>query len=93
VTRTPAKKEKKIRQTFEKMEGFSFVTPVTSFNRPNTVKEDDDDDILHRQIYEQAMRLATMKTLSVTDLVGLVNPGCCSCSFRWGESMSLNCGH
>jgi hypothetical protein len=34
---------KKIRQTFEKMEGFSFVTPVTGLNRPNTGKEDDDD--------------------------------------------------
>jgi hypothetical protein len=36
--------EKKFRQTFEKMEGFSFVTPVTGLNRPNTGKEDDDDD-------------------------------------------------
>jgi hypothetical protein len=35
--------EKKFRQTFEKMEGFSFVTPVTGLNRPNTGKEDDDD--------------------------------------------------
>jgi hypothetical protein len=25
------------------MEGFSFVTPVTGLNRPNTGKEDDDD--------------------------------------------------
>jgi hypothetical protein len=25
------------------MEGFSFVTPVTGFNRPNTGKEDNDD--------------------------------------------------
>jgi hypothetical protein len=24
------------------MEGFSFVTPVTGLNRPNTGKEDDD---------------------------------------------------
>jgi hypothetical protein len=38
------KKEKKFRQTFEKMEGFGFVTPVTGLNRPNTGKEDDDDD-------------------------------------------------
>jgi hypothetical protein len=29
--------------TFEKMEGFSFVTPITGLNRPNTGKEDDDD--------------------------------------------------
>jgi hypothetical protein len=28
------------------MEGFSFVTPVTGLNRPNTGKEDDDDDDL-----------------------------------------------
>jgi hypothetical protein len=27
------------------MEGFSFVTPVTGPNRPNTGKEDDDDDV------------------------------------------------
>jgi hypothetical protein len=26
------------------MEGFSFVTPVTCLNRPNTGKEDDDDE-------------------------------------------------
>jgi hypothetical protein len=26
------------------MEGFSFVTPVTGVNRPNTGKEDDDYD-------------------------------------------------
>jgi hypothetical protein len=25
------------------MEGFTFVTPVTGLNRPNTGKEDDDD--------------------------------------------------
>jgi hypothetical protein len=37
------KREKKFRQTFEKMEGFSFVTPVTGLNRLNTGKEDDDD--------------------------------------------------
>jgi hypothetical protein len=36
--------EKKFRKTYEKMEGFSFVTPVTGLNRPNTGKEDDDDD-------------------------------------------------
>jgi hypothetical protein len=27
------------------MEGFSFVTPVTGLNRPNTGKEDDDYDL------------------------------------------------
>jgi hypothetical protein len=27
----------------EKMEGFSFVTPVTGLSRPNTGKEDDDE--------------------------------------------------
>jgi hypothetical protein len=37
-------KEKKFRKTFEKMEGFSFVTSVTGLNRPNTGKDDDDDD-------------------------------------------------
>jgi hypothetical protein len=37
-------KRKKFRKTFEKMEGFSFVTPVTGLNRPNTGKEDYDND-------------------------------------------------
>jgi hypothetical protein len=32
-----------VKKTFEKMEGFSFVTPVTGLNRRNTGKEDDDD--------------------------------------------------
>jgi hypothetical protein len=41
------KREKKLRQTFEKMEGFSFVTPVTGLNRPNTGKEDDDDILIY----------------------------------------------
>jgi hypothetical protein len=27
------------------MEGFSFVTHVTGLNRPNTGKEEDDDDM------------------------------------------------
>jgi hypothetical protein len=40
----PTKSEKKFRKTFEKMEGFSFVTPVAGLNRHNTGKEDDDDD-------------------------------------------------
>jgi hypothetical protein len=38
------KRENKFRKTLEKMEGFSFVTPVTRLNAPNTGKEDDDDD-------------------------------------------------
>jgi hypothetical protein len=33
----------KFRKPFEKMEGFSLVTPVTGLNRPNTGKEDDDE--------------------------------------------------
>jgi hypothetical protein len=37
-------KENKFRKTFEEMEGFSFVTPITGLNRPITGKEDDDDD-------------------------------------------------
>jgi hypothetical protein len=32
------------------MEGFSFVTPVTGLNRPNTGKEDDDDGNNHSRI-------------------------------------------
>jgi hypothetical protein len=41
-SKIPTKRENKFRQTFEKMEGFSFVTPVTGLNRPNTGNEDDD---------------------------------------------------
>jgi hypothetical protein len=41
---SPTKWEEKFGQTFEKMEGFSFVTPVTGLKRPNTRKEYDDDD-------------------------------------------------
>jgi hypothetical protein len=44
MTVYPTKRERKFRKTFEKMEGFSFVTPVTGLNRPNTGKEDDDDE-------------------------------------------------
>jgi hypothetical protein len=43
-SKIPTKMEKKFRKTFEKMEGFSFVTLVTGLNRPNTTKEDDDDN-------------------------------------------------
>jgi hypothetical protein len=34
----------KFRKTFENMEGFSFVMPVTGLSRPNTGSEDDDGD-------------------------------------------------
>jgi hypothetical protein len=33
------------------MEGFSFVTPITDLIRPNTGKEDDDDDALNIVFY------------------------------------------
>jgi hypothetical protein len=33
-----------LRKTYEKMEGFNFVTPVSGLSKPNTGKEDDDDD-------------------------------------------------
>jgi hypothetical protein len=39
---SPTKREKKFRKTFEKMEGFGFVTPITGLSRLNTGKEDDD---------------------------------------------------
>jgi hypothetical protein len=35
-SKIPTKSEKKFRKTFEKMEEFSFVTPITGFSRPNT---------------------------------------------------------
>jgi hypothetical protein len=28
------------------MKGFSFVMPVTGLNRPNTAKDDDDDEVV-----------------------------------------------
>jgi hypothetical protein len=43
-SKIPTKREKKFRKTFEKMEGFSFVTLVTGLNRRNTGNEDDDDE-------------------------------------------------
>jgi hypothetical protein len=46
------KKEKEFRKTFEKMEGFSFVTPITGLNRPNTGKEDGDDSLTIEVICE-----------------------------------------
>jgi hypothetical protein len=42
-SKIPTKREKKFRKTFEKVEGFCFVTPATGLSRPNTGKEDDDD--------------------------------------------------
>jgi hypothetical protein len=39
------------------MDGFSFVTSVTGLNRPNTGKEDDDDDGLVLYIFYQLLRL------------------------------------
>jgi hypothetical protein len=49
------KREKKFRHTFEKMEGFSFVKPITGLNRPNTGKEEDDITIcdLTHSMYHQ----------------------------------------
>jgi hypothetical protein len=43
------------RQTFKKMEGFSFVTHVTGLNRPNTGKEDDDVFVLKEVVIEIAL--------------------------------------
>jgi hypothetical protein len=39
----PTKRQNKFRKTFENMEGFSIVMPVTGLIRPNTGKEDNDD--------------------------------------------------
>jgi hypothetical protein len=36
--------ENKFRKTLEKLEGFSFVTPITGLSRSNNGKEDDDYD-------------------------------------------------
>jgi hypothetical protein len=58
-SKLPTKREKKFRQTFEKMEGFSFVTSVTGPNRPNTAKEDGDDDIVSLIALQQILFLPT----------------------------------
>jgi hypothetical protein len=50
-SKIPTKREKKFRKTFEKMEGFSFITPVTGLNRLNTGKNDDDEVGLYRRFY------------------------------------------
>jgi hypothetical protein len=42
-------RENKFRKTFEKMEGFRVVTPVTGLNSPNTGKEDDEKSM---EIYQ-----------------------------------------
>jgi hypothetical protein len=34
------------------MEEFSFATPVTGLNRPNTGKEDDDDEVVLFLLYQ-----------------------------------------
>jgi hypothetical protein len=44
-SKIPTKRENKFRKIFEKMEGISFVTHATGLNRPNTGKEDDDENI------------------------------------------------
>jgi hypothetical protein len=38
------------------MEGFSFVTPVTGLNRPNTGKKDDDDETFRKAPGKGIMR-------------------------------------
>jgi hypothetical protein len=35
------------------MEGFSFVTPVTGLNRPNTGKKDDDDKMSYERVISE----------------------------------------
>jgi hypothetical protein len=37
-------------KTFERLEGFNFVTPVTGLNGPNTGKEHHDDDEIKTEI-------------------------------------------
>jgi hypothetical protein len=37
-------------KTFERLEGFSFVTPVTGLNGPNTGKERNNDDEIKTEI-------------------------------------------
>jgi hypothetical protein len=50
------------------MEGFSFVTPVTGLNRPNTGKEDDDDSV-----YFQILGLSGMFTYLYNYSIPLTN--------------------
>jgi hypothetical protein len=54
--------EKKFRKTYEKMEWFSFVTPVTGLNRLNTGKEDDDDDYLYKSRIPSMRNICTLSS-------------------------------
>jgi hypothetical protein len=62
------KRENKFRQTFEKMEGISFVTPVTGLNRPITGKEDDDDYIQETRPLVRVGRPHITKAVTVSHL-------------------------
>jgi hypothetical protein len=56
-SKIPTKREKKFRKTFEKMERFSFVTPVTGLNGPNAGNEDDELRSVHgTRFTEQSFR-------------------------------------
>jgi hypothetical protein len=51
------KRSKEEKKTFEKMEGFSFVTPVTGLSGPNAGKEDDELRSVHgTRFTEQSFR-------------------------------------
>jgi hypothetical protein len=47
------------------MEGFSFVTPVTGLNRPNTGKEDDDDNQVSSVLGGYVYDCITIAVLSI----------------------------
>jgi hypothetical protein len=51
------------------MEGFSFVTPVTGVSRPNTGKEEEDDDAFafstHMRFLDQVLQAVCLFPLSL----------------------------
>jgi hypothetical protein len=47
------------------MEEFSFVTPVTGLSRPNTWKEDDDDDNLYTFLWRMPGRWFYISTVDI----------------------------
>jgi hypothetical protein len=54
------------------MEGFSFVTPVTGLNRPNTGKKDDDDEnLLKKNLFAEYIRVSWQEMMMMMICVNL----------------------
>jgi hypothetical protein len=55
------------------MEGFSFVTPVTGLNRPNTGKENDDENLLKKSFFADYIRVSCQEKQYGAKLVAFVS--------------------